>query len=199
MNQLVLEGLVTTLDDDGALHVAPMGPLAAPDMRRLVLRPFPTSNTWRNLKRRGEGVFHVTDDVEMLARAAVGRLDEEPASFPASGVEGRILTDCCRWYAFRAAAVDESQERIRIEADVVASGVQRDFLGFNRARHAVVEAAILATRTRWLPAAEVLAEFDRLEPLVAKTGGDVERRAFDFLRQFVTEAYASSDAASATR
>lgn len=193
MNSLVLEGLVVTLDDNGRTHVAPMGPIVEPDMRRLVLRPFPESNTWRNLKRTGEGVFHITDNVEMLARAAVGRLEEEPATLPAPGVTGRFLVDCCRWYAFRTTHVDESQERVRIEADVVEWGVQREFFGFNRARHAVVEAAILATRTRFLPAAEVLAEFERLAAPVAKTGGEVEQRAFDFLRRHATQAYAAAN------
>ena len=35
-----------------------------------MLRPFHTSTTYQNLKARGEGVFHVTDDV--LAPGADG-------------------------------------------------------------------------------------------------------------------------------
>ena len=37
-----------------------------------------------------------------------------------------------------------------IVADVVDSGRLRDFFGFNRAKHAVIEAAILATRIDFL-------------------------------------------------
>jgi hypothetical protein len=65
---------------------------------------------------------------------------------------------------------------------VVASGTLREFFGFNRAKHAVLEAAILATRTDFLPAAEILSEFARLRVAVDKTGGPAERRAFELLQ-----------------
>ena len=60
---MILEGLVTTTDPDGGMHIAPMGPRVEPDWSGFLLRPFPTSQTFRNLKARGEGVLHVTDDV----------------------------------------------------------------------------------------------------------------------------------------
>ena len=47
----------------------PWVPLVAADMSQLTLRPFRTSHTFRNLQRRSQGVFHTTDDVELLARA----------------------------------------------------------------------------------------------------------------------------------
>jgi uncharacterized protein len=182
---MILEALVTTLNDDTSLHVAPMGPRVEPDMHRIVLRPFQTATTFQNLKHRGQGVLHVTDDVELLARAAVGRVDPPPATVPAEAVEGRILSGACRWYAFRVSSLDDRHERATIVADVVDRGTIRDFFGFNRAKHAVVEAAILATRTRFLPADEIRADFRRLAVLVEKTGGPQEHRAFEFLRSYV--------------
>lgn len=182
---MILEGIVTTLFADGTVNVAPMGPEVDPAMSRLVLKPYQTSTTYQNLKRTGQGVFHVTDDVELLARAAVGTLDPLPAMQPANAVEGKILSGACRWYAFRVGSLDDSQERTRIVCDVVAAGRLRDFFGFNRAKHAVVEAAILATRTEFLPAAEILSQFERLKVLVDKTGGPAEQRAFEFLSTFV--------------
>ena len=73
--------------------------------------------------------------------------------------------------------------------DVVAHRRLRDFFGFSRAKHAVVEAAILATRTQFLDGDDVLAHFERLRPLVAKTGGPAEQRAFDYLAAYVAEQY----------
>ena len=49
---MILEGIVTSLDAGGKLNVAPMGPIVEPDMSRLVLRPFRTSQTYRNLRQR---------------------------------------------------------------------------------------------------------------------------------------------------
>jgi len=183
----LLEGIVTTLNDDGSPHVAPMGPIVDANFERMLLRPFCTSITYQNLKRSGQGVLHVTDDVDLLARAAVGRLEIMPPLRQAAAVDGVILADACRWYAFRVESVDDSEERTAIVAQVVDGGRLRDFFGFNRAKHAVIEAAILATRIELLDAKLILSEFERLAAAVAKTGGIEERRAFDFLREYVQE------------
>jgi hypothetical protein len=183
----LLEGIVTTLNEDRSPHVAPMGPIVDAGFARLLLRPFRTSQTYRNLKRAKEGVLHITDDVELFAKAAVGRLDEMPRMLPASAVDGVILADTCRWYAFRVASIDDQRERTEIIADVVGSGTQRDFFGFNRAKHAVIEAAILATRVGLLDSKHIIAEFDRLGSPVEKTGGHEERRAFEFLKAYLGE------------
>ena len=70
-------------------------------------------------------------------------------------------------------------------ADVVDCGALRDFFGFNRAKHAVLELAILATRIQFLPAQDIAAEIDRFETIVAKTGGAAEHRAFAFLSNYI--------------
>ena len=183
---MILEGIVTTLNAQGEPNIAPMGPhVDGPDFERFVLRPYPTSQTYRNLKEHGEGVLHVTDDVLLLAQAAVGRIAPLPALRTAEKVRGVVLADACRFHEFRVVALDESEARVRIEAVVVHTGKVRDFFGFNRAKHAVVEAAILATRTAFLPKEEIEAEYRRLEVIVNKTGGEREQEAFAFLRRHV--------------
>jgi hypothetical protein len=182
---LILEGILTTLNENGSVNVAPMGPIVDEDITRLVLRPFTSSTTYQNLKRTGEGVFHVTDDVELLAQAAVGQPTELPKLLPAVQVRGMILESACRWYALRVESIDDSQERTTIVARVIDRGRLRDFFGFNRAKHAVIEAAILATRVHLLDHSFILAEFNRLRSPVEKTGGASEKRAFEFLLDFV--------------
>lgn len=182
---MILEAIVTTLNADGSVNVAPMGPQVDAEMRSFVLRPYQSSTTYQNLKRTGQGVLHVTDDVELLARAAIGPLSPMRELAPAEGVEGFRLADCCRWYAFRLRSLDDSQPRTTIVADVVQRGHVRDFFGFNRAKHAVVEAAILATRLDLSPTDEIRAEYQRLKILVDKTGGEQEQRAFQILQAHV--------------
>jgi hypothetical protein len=184
----ILEGIVTTVSAAGTVNVAPMGPRVDDTMDRFLLRPFPTSQTFKNLKDHGEGVLHVTDDVLLLARAALGPVEPPPALVPAERVHGFILRDACRYYEFRVRSTDEREERVRIEVEVVHAGRLRDFFGFNRAKHAVVEAAILATRIDFLPLDEIEAEYRKLAVLVEKTGGDQERAAFDFLTQHIAKA-----------
>jgi uncharacterized protein len=183
---MILEGIVTTAAEDGCVNIAPMGPQVGPTMDHFVLRPFRSAQTYRNLKASGEGVLHITDDVLLLAQAALGPVDPRPALLPASRVRGFVLQNSCRYYEFRVVHLDDREERTRIEALVVCSGHLRDFFGFNRAKHAVVEAAILATRTELLPLDEIEADYRKLAVLVDKTGGDQEHQAFAFLRAYVT-------------
>lgn len=185
---MILEGLVTTLDADGRMHLAAMGPWVDDEQRAggrietLLLRPFGTSQTAANLARHPEGVFHLTDDALLLARVVAGRLDGPPPSRPAAAIRGHVLTSACRAYEFRVEAADAAEERVRLAARVVREHEGRPFLGFHRAAHAVVEAAILVTRLHLTGAAEVLRRLDDLEPLVEKTGGPPEREAFAILR-----------------
>lgn len=182
---MILEGVVTSQNALGELNVAPMGPSVEPDMQRFVLRPFQTSTTYRNLKQHPFGVLHVVDDVLLLARAAIGQLIETPATFPALRVPGRVLVDACRWFEFRVESIDDSEQRTQIEAVVEHSGRLRDSFGFNRAKHAVIEAAILATRIHLLPPNEITKQFEKLQSPVEKTAGPDELTAFSLLGEFV--------------
>jgi hypothetical protein len=192
---MILEGLVTTVNPDGSPHLAPMGPRVEPDFTSFVLRPFPTSTTYQNLRRHPEGVLHVTDDALLLAKAALGAADPLPPLLPAEQVAGFVLADCCRQYEFVVRATDDSGERVTMHAEVVRAGRHRDFFGFNRAKHAVVEAAILATRLHLLPLAEVAAEFAKLRVIVGKTGGPAEHEAMDFLETRLRAAMAAGECA----
>lgn len=182
---MILEGIVTSLDANDRLNVAPMGPIVTPELATLVLRPFQSSQTYRNLKANPSGVFHVVDDVLLLAQAALNQLPGEPATFPAEKIAGRVLENCCRWFEFEITSCDDSQERTRLEVRVVHTGRRRDFFGFNRAKHAVLEATILATRLHILPADEIRAELSRLEPLVQKTAGEQEQAAWELVQRYI--------------
>lgn len=190
---MILEGIITTLNALGTPNISPMGPDVDEPLNHFTLKPYRSSSTYQNLKNNGQGVLHVIDDVELLARAAVKRLDPLPRLQPAAAINGVILSDACRWYAFRVTELDDSEERTRIGCEVVDRGRLRDFFGFNRAKHAVVEAAILATRTAFLPADEIRADFDRLAVIVEKTASDQERRAFHFLRDFIDAEFSAKD------
>jgi hypothetical protein len=68
---------------------------------------------------------------------------------------------------------------------VVDGGAGREFLGLNRARHAVLEASILASRARRLAPEDIRAELQRLQVLVDKTAGPREREAMEYVARHV--------------
>lgn len=184
---MILEAIITTTNDDGSVNVSPMGPFVDSDpLDGFELRPFETSRTFANLQQRPFGVLHVTDDVMLFAKAAIGKLDEPP---PVRGAEVNqqafILEDACRWIEFEATYFETSEPRKNIRCKAIAAGRNRDFWGFNRAKHSVLEAAILATRVNFLPAEEICRQFESLQVIVDKTGGQTERDAMEILADFV--------------
>jgi len=189
---MILEGIVTTCAAAGGPHLAAMGPdVAAQEclggaISRLVLKPFETSQTAANLARQPEGVFQLTDDVLLIARIVTVTLESPPPCRPAEAVRGWVLEEMCRAYEFRIESADTSQERGRLEARVVRVHEGRPFIGFNRARHAVVEGAILVTRLHLLGADEVGRRLRELAVLVEKTGGPREHEAFGLLVERVS-------------
>jgi len=184
---MILEGVVTTLNDDGSVNISPMGPIVDSELDVFVFRPYQTSTTYKNLVRTGEGVFHITDEVDLIVRAAVGELDSTPPLAPAQTVAGCVLAGTCRYYEFRVESIDDSSERSTLVAKTTHSARLRDFVGYNRAQHAVLEAAILATRVHLLPEGDISAEMERLQVLVQKTGSRHEHAAFEYLRTYICQ------------
>lgn len=182
---MILESIVTTADAAGIVNIAPMGPDVDGDsFSRITLKPFRSSRTFANLQQTGRAVVHVTDDVELIAAAATGPVE------PHALVENLLgrwhkLIDCCRWFAVEVASWQDDPQRPQAICRIVHQGVQRPMFGLNRGKHAVVEAAILATRVELLGREEVRRQMRLLLPLVEKTGGAAERRAWSLLESFV--------------
>lgn len=189
----LLEGVVTTQDESGRVHIAAMGPRVDWPTTRLLLRPFQSSTTFRNLSRTRRGILHVTDDALLIARAATGRLPDEIETCPGPAGYPPRLADCVRWYAFETETIDDSQDRSEMLCRVTSEGRQRDFFGFNRANHVIVEAAILCTRLHLLSLDEVMDRFSEFATIVDKTAGDQQRKAFAELQQFLSDRMAEQD------
>ena len=173
---MVLETVVTTINPDGTINCAAMG--VEWEEQRIVIKPFRGTRTLRNLRATPAAVVHLTDDILLFSQAALG--DPHPPTRPAAHVEGAILEDACSWREVRVEAIDDG-ERARVTTEVVGGGSGREFLGFNRACHAVLEASILASRARVLNAEEIRAELGRLQVLVDKTAGPREREAMAYV------------------
>jgi hypothetical protein len=176
----VLETVVTTINPDGSINCAAMG--VEWGERQIVIKPYRGTRTLRNLRAIPSAVVNLTDDILLFSQAALG--DPHPPTRAAAVVEGAILEDACSWREVRVEAIEES-ERARVDTMVVGGGAGREFLGFNRACHAVLEASIVASRARLLDPAEVRDELERLQVLVDKTAGPRERKAMAYVRAVV--------------
>lgn len=178
---MIIECIVTTIDTGSEVNFAPMGVEWGEEA--IVLKPFVDTQTFRNIAATGAAVVNLTDDVLLFAQAAIAS-PQYPAG-PAHKVRGVVLDAACSWREVEVSAVDATPPRARIPMRVVHRGTRREFLGFNRARHAVLEASILATRLHLLPRAEIDAEYAKLQVIVDKTAGPRELEAMALLVEYV--------------
>ena len=172
---MIVETVTTTINPDGTVNCAAMG--VEWGDARIVIKPYRATRTLRNLERSGAAVVHLTDDILLFTEAALG--DPQPPTRRAGVVDGAVIADACAWREVVVEAIDAAGPRAHVTARVVGWGTGRQFVGFNRACHAVLEGSILASRVRRTPADEIRAELDRLAVLVDKTAGPRERAAWD--------------------
>lgn len=178
---MIIESILTTMASDGSINFAPMG--VEWGETSIVIKPFLETTTFRNVRETRVAVVNLTDDVMLFAQGAIS--SPQFPWLPATTVRGAVLEAACAWREIEVVTIDDTPPRSRIETRVVHLGHRREFLGFNRARHAVLEAAILATRTHLIPAEEIRAEFARLQVIVDKTAGPRELEAMVMLTEYV--------------
>jgi hypothetical protein len=178
---MIVESIVTTVDADGCVNCAPMGVEWGDAI--IVLKPFLDTATYRNLVATETAVVNLIDDARVFARAAIS--NPEYPTRPAVTVRGVVLTEGCSWRELKVRSIDSTPPRSRIEMTVVHRGVTREFIGFNRARHAVLEAAIYATRLHLLPREFIDSEMARLQVIVDKTAGPDEQEAMALLAEHI--------------
>ena len=178
---MIIESIVTTVGADGTVNCAPMGVEWGDEI--IVLKPFLDTATYRNVTATQSAVVNLIDDARVFARAAIS--NPEYPTRPAEKIRGVVLRDGCSWRELTVRSIDSTPPRSRIEMSVVHRGVTREFIGFNRARHAVLEAAIYATRIHLLSRAFIETEIARLQVIVDKTAGPDEQEAMALLAEHI--------------
>ena len=181
----IRESIVTTVNEDGSAHVAPLGVIVEPPF--LVIAPFRPSTTLANLERRPSACVSYTTDVRPFAGCVSKRRRTWPV-VAAERVPGWRLEGALAHDELEVAEVDGDALRPRFCCRVVHEARHGAFKGFNRAQAAVVEAAILVSRLHLLPREKVEGELAYLAIAVGKTAGEAEREAWGWLMDAVTAA-----------
>jgi hypothetical protein len=174
---LIHECVVTTLSHDGRPHVAPLGLIE--EGAHWIIAPFRPSSTLANLTRTPKATASFTDDARVFAGLVTGT-----RSFPLADVEGwpAPRLSCALAHAeLEVAEVEEDEIRPRFLCRVKRMESHRPFQGMNRARAAVLEAAILATRLDRLTRDKIDSEIAYLQIAIDKTAGEAEREAWDMV------------------
>jgi hypothetical protein len=182
---MIRETILTTVGGDGRVHIAPIGIIA--DGEGWIIAPFRPSTTLDNLTAVPFAVANYTDDVRIFAGCLTGR-----SAWPTTASDNVPVPRLAGALAHAELAVvdvTEHQQRPRFHCAVVHRRSHAPFAGFNRAKAAVVEAAILVSRLHFLPREKVEAEIAYLAVAVEKTAGAEEAEAWAWLMEAIRAHY----------
>ncbi len=174
---MIRETIVTTSSESGKVHIAPLGLIE--DGAGWIIAPFHPSTTLENLRANPFAIANFTDDVLIFAGCLTGKRDWP--TVPAAKVPGARLADTLAHAELAVERIEEDELRPRFHCRIVHLQSHAPFLGFNRAKSAVIEAAILASRLNMLPRDKIERELDYLKIAIDKTAGPHELEAWSLL------------------
>lgn len=179
----ISESIITTVDLTGKVHIAPIGIIAERD--GWVIAPFRPSVTLDNLAAVPFAVASYTDDVRIFAGCLTGRRDWP--TVPVQDCPVPRLEAALAHSVLKVESVSDDPLRPRHFCRVVGEGIDAPFTGFNRAKAAVLELAILVSRLTMLPRGKIEAEIGYLTIAIEKTAGPDEKEAWGWLMQRVAD------------
>jgi len=183
---MIRETMLTTISGEGRVHIAPMGIIADGD--GWIVAPFRPSATHDNLRTVPFAVANHTDDVRIFAGCLTGR--QEWPTTSSDHVPVPRLTSALAHIELVVIGVTEDEQRTRFRFAVVGRGSHAPFEGLNRAKAAVIEAAILVSRLHMLPREKIEAEVAYLGIAVEKTASAHEAEAWSWLMDAIRAHYA---------
>jgi hypothetical protein len=183
---MIRETIVSTMDESGQVHLAPLGLIAEGD--GWIIAPFHPSTTLRNLRSVPFAAANFTDDVRVFAGCLTGRSQWPTA--PCQDIPVARLASALAHAELAVTRVTEDPQRPRFHCRVLHSATHAPFRGFNRAQAAVIEAAILVSRLHLLPRQKIEHEMAYLQNAVSKTASPAEEEAWGWLLDAVTAFYA---------
>ncbi len=174
---MIQETIVTTHNEDGITHIAPMGIHVNGD--EFIILPFRPSTTLNNLLASHVAVINYCDDVRVFAGCLTGRYDWPLRA--AEKISTPVLACALAHTEVQVIDIEDNPVRPKVFCSAVHSVNHAPFKGFNRAQHAVLEAAILVSRLSMLTSEKIASELAYLRIGFTKTAGEREQEAWDWL------------------
>jgi len=174
---MIHETIVTTQNNSGLAHIAPMGIHVNGD--EIIILPFRPSATLINLMESETAVLNYCDDVRVFAGCLTGRRDW-PLTI-AEKINGRVLQCALAHTEVELVRIEDDPTRPKLFCKAFHTVNHAPFTGFNRAQYSVLEAAILISRLNRLPIEKIETEIDYLRIGLNKTAGHRELEAWGWL------------------
>jgi hypothetical protein len=185
---MIIETILSSINQEGKVNFAPVGvhipndSLTLLTVKEMEIFLYSGSHTYRNLLKTGEGVINFTDD--MLSFVDTALFSKKLPAVPSLLVTPPRMAEAKLIWEFQVSQFDVSTEPSRVKTNILFMQKMGDYSGFCRARGAILEAAIAATRFSIMKPSNIEASFTQWQDIVRKTGGTREQTAFKKLRDY---------------
>ena len=176
---MIYEVIISTINEDGSSHIAPMGVSQKADF--VVLKPFKPSKTLDNILTRKIAIMNIVTDVRVFAGAVTGRSNFNLVALPDG--KGFFLKNALSYLTLSLAEIHDDEIRSTLYMNKVNVIHLSSFKGFNRAQAAIIEASVLMSRLDLLSQDKIKQEIKYLEIAITKTAGKKEIQAWEWLME----------------
>ena len=191
---MIHEVIVTTINKDNKVHIAPMGvKILRSDSKKLVqISPFKPSQTLNNILETKIATVNYIDNVKVFSGIVTG----EKKDWELEVSDDKCAPHLQNTNTHMNVKVSEDHDdpvRPRIVCEVINEQIHRPFLGFNRAQFSVIELAVLSTRLGRIDDNKIKDEMKYLKIGIDKTAGKNEKEAWEWIEKKINIYFESND------
>lgn len=186
---MIYETIISTMSKDNIVKVSPFGIKKKDNL--VLISPYLPSKTHKNLLRTKYASVSYTDNANIFVDCLTQKkkFEMEKCDF----IEGFFLSDSLRHEEVKVVNYIKNEERPTFECEILHSKNHRAFIGINRARNALIEACILATRVNLLPKSKIISELNYLENAIKKTSGKFEKKSWRELVEYINSKFKKNE------
>ena len=191
---MIHEVIVTTINKDKKVHIAPMGvKILQSDSKKYVqISPFKPSQTLNNILETKIATVNFIDNVKVFS----GIVTEEKKDWELEVFDDKFaphLQNTNTHMNVEAREEHDDPVRPRIICEVINEQIHRPFLGFNRAQFSVIELAVLSTRLGRIDDNKIKDEMKYLKIGIDKTAGKNEKEAWEWIEKKINIYFENND------
>ena len=191
---MIHEVIVTTINKDKKVHIAPMGvKILQCDSKKLVqISPFKPSQTLNNILETKIATVNYIDNVKVFSGIVTG----EKKDWELEVFDDKCAPHLQNTNTHMNVKVSEDHDdpiRPRIICEVINEQIHRPFLGFNRAQFSVIELAVLSTRLGRIDDNKIKDEMKYLKIGIDKTAGENEKQAWEWIEKKINIYFENND------
>ncbi len=180
---MILETIVSTINDEGKVNFAPFG--IKKDDSFLLISPYIPSTTLLNLEETMQATVNYVNDSSFFVNCILKKKNFKKKK--CLKINGYYLAESEAHDEVIVDSIIKDNVRPTFKCKVIRKAYHKRYEGFNRADGAIIEACILASRVKILKKKMILESLNNLENSVIKTAGNFQKKSWSLIKKFILD------------